>query len=196
MHRHRRSHAKRFLRLMFRGTGVMNRHARITRRKGSTTMKKNASTTIQTPIAEHCPPVALEHATLSKQAASTKGAPRGKKVARKGKDAPVAKTVAAKVSPPTRQEGQKKATKAAAKASTRKVTGTATVPREFSKKAVVLDLLRRNEGATMGEIAKATGWQSHSIRGFISGTVGKKLKLAVESAKNGAGERTYQIPVK
>jgi hypothetical protein len=48
----------------------------------------------------------------------------------------------------------------------------------------------------MGEIAKATGWQSHSIRGFISGTVGKKLKLAVESAKNGAGERTYQIPVK
>ena len=45
----------------------------------------------------------------------------------------------------------------------------------------------------MAEIAKATDWQNHSIRGFISGNVGKKMGLAVESSKNEAGERTYKI---
>jgi hypothetical protein len=45
----------------------------------------------------------------------------------------------------------------------------------------------------MAEIAKATDWQNHSIRGFISGNVTKKMGLAVESSKNEAGERTYRI---
>lgn len=49
------------------------------------------------------------------------------------------------------------------------------------------------EGGTMAEIAKATDWQNHSIRGFISGNVTKKMGLAVESSKNEAGERTYRI---
>jgi hypothetical protein len=62
-----------------------------------------------------------------------------------------------------------------------------------TKTTTVLELLRRKEGATIAEIAKATGWQNHSIRGFISGTVSKKLGLAVESSKNEAGERTYGI---
>jgi hypothetical protein len=44
-----------------------------------------------------------------------------------------------------------------------------------------------------GEIAKATGWQNHSIRGFISGTLGKKMGLTVEASKNDAGERTYRL---
>jgi len=72
----------------------------------------------------------------------------------------------------------------------------AAVPREFSKKQIVLDLLRRKDGATMGEIAKATAWQSHSIRGFISGVVGRKMAFTVESHKNDAGERTYRIASK
>jgi hypothetical protein len=55
------------------------------------------------------------------------------------------------------------------------------------------ELLRRKEGATTAEIAKATDWQNHSIRGFISGNVAKKMGLTVESAKNEAGERTYRI---
>jgi len=67
------------------------------------------------------------------------------------------------------------------------------VPREFSKKSIVLDLLRRPKGATMAEIAKATDWQNHSIRGFISGNLTKKMGLTVESTKNEAGERTYKI---
>ena len=40
---------------------------------------------------------------------------------------------------------------------------------------------------------KATDWQAHTIRGFISGNAGKKMGLTVESSKNEAGERTYHI---
>jgi hypothetical protein len=65
--------------------------------------------------------------------------------------------------------------------------------RPDSKKTIVLELLRRHEGATTAEIAKATNWQNHTIRGFISGNVTKKMGLAVESSKNEAGERTYRI---
>ena len=53
--------------------------------------------------------------------------------------------------------------------------------------------LKRKEGATLAEIAKATDWQNHSIRGFVSGHVTKKLGLKVESTKSEAGERTYRI---
>jgi hypothetical protein len=40
---------------------------------------------------------------------------------------------------------------------------------------------------------KATGWQPHSVRGFLSGTVGKKMELAVLSTKGEDGERTYSV---
>jgi len=57
----------------------------------------------------------------------------------------------------------------------------------------VLELMSRKEGATLAEIAKATDWQNHSIRGFISGTLTKKMNLTVESMKNVDNERTYRI---
>jgi hypothetical protein len=56
----------------------------------------------------------------------------------------------------------------------------------------VLKLLRREHGATIAEIAEATDWQNHSIRGFISGQVTKKMGLKVESTKIEGG-RTYRI---
>ena len=57
----------------------------------------------------------------------------------------------------------------------------------------MLELLRRPKGATLAELAKATGWQNHSIRGFISGTLSKKMGLTVESTKNEANERAYCV---
>jgi len=51
----------------------------------------------------------------------------------------------------------------------------------------------RKDGVTIADIAKATQWQNHSIRGFISASVSKKMGLAVESSKNDAGERTYKV---
>ena len=65
--------------------------------------------------------------------------------------------------------------------------------REGTKAAKVLDLLKRPSGATLKEIMKSTGWQSHSVRGFLSGAVGKKMGLTVVSTKGEDGERTYSI---
>jgi hypothetical protein len=61
-----------------------------------------------------------------------------------------------------------------------------------SKTARVIALLRRPQGATLAAIMKATGWQTHSVRGFISGQLKKKLGLKVRSAKR-EGKRVYSI---
>jgi Protein of unknown function (DUF3489) len=65
--------------------------------------------------------------------------------------------------------------------------------RDGSKAAKVLDLLKRPEGAGMKDLLKATNWQAHSLRGFLSGTIRKKLGLTVTSAKMEGGERTYSV---
>ena len=81
-------------------------------------------------------------------------------------------------------------TKAAKEATT---TDVAKPAREGSKKAIVLELLRRPEGATLADIMSATGWMAHSVRGFLSGALGKKMGLAVESLKSACGSRVYRI---
>src|ERR1700680_4497077 len=67
------------------------------------------------------------------------------------------------------------------------------VARDGSKKAEVLGLLQRKGGATLAQIMKATGWQAHSVRGFISGALGKKMGLTVNSIRREDGERVYSI---
>jgi hypothetical protein len=67
--------------------------------------------------------------------------------------------------------------------------------RDGSKAAKVLDLLKRPEGASMKDLLKATGWQAHSVRGFLSGAIRKKMGVAVTSTKTEDGERTYSIKV-
>jgi len=64
--------------------------------------------------------------------------------------------------------------------------------REGSKKAIVLELIRRPDGASLKEIMNATDWLAHSVRGFISGSLGKKMGLNVESFKRADGERAYR----
>jgi hypothetical protein len=65
--------------------------------------------------------------------------------------------------------------------------------REGSKTNQVLDLLRQPGGVTARELMKVTTWQAHSVRGFLSGTIGKKMGLAVTSTKGEGGERIYSI---
>ena len=73
-------------------------------------------------------------------------------------------------------KGQKKATPAT---------------RTGSKTAQVIALLEKPKGATLADLMKATGWQAHSVRGFISGTLGKKMGLKIASSKSNDGERVY-----
>jgi hypothetical protein len=56
-------------------------------------------------------------------------------------------------------------------------------PRTGTKQAQMIELLKRPEGATVEQIAAATGWQHHTIRGAISGALKKKLGLTVEATR-------------
>ena len=56
-------------------------------------------------------------------------------------------------------------------------------PRTGTKQAQMIELLKRPEGATVEQIAEATGWQHHTIRGAISGALKKKLGLTVEATR-------------
>lgn len=54
-------------------------------------------------------------------------------------------------------------------------------------------MLRRPEGATIGQLSKALDWQAHSIRGAMSGTLKKKQGLAVTASKADGQDRVYRI---
>ena len=113
-------------------------------------------------------------ATTKKQAAATK-----KKQASKAKGGANGRAQGATGAPKAA-----KATKKATPAKTAK-------PAAQGRKAMVLTLISRPNGATLPEIMKATGWQAHSVRGLIS-TLGSKEGLKIASSKNEAGERVYQ----
>jgi len=61
-----------------------------------------------------------------------------------------------------------------------------------NKKAEVIAMMKRAKGATLAEIMETTGWQTHTVRGFVS-ILGSKGGEKVESSKNAAGERSYRI---
>jgi hypothetical protein len=62
-----------------------------------------------------------------------------------------------------------------------------------TKQAILVDLLSRSNGATLAELVNATGWQRHSVRGAISGTLKKKLGLTVTSEPTDDRGRVYRI---
>jgi len=72
------------------------------------------------------------------------------------------------------------------------VRGTRPAARENSKTAKVIALLRQPTGASLKAIMVATGWQAHSVRGFLSGQLGKKMRLRVRSFQRD-GERIYAL---
>jgi hypothetical protein len=98
---------------------------------------------------------------------------------------------------PAKPKLRRKAKKAkkAPKGRTQSEVATSKVARDGSKTEKILDLLKRPGGATSKELMKATGWLPHSVRGFLSGTVGKKMGLTVTSTKGEDGERTYSVEV-
>ena len=65
--------------------------------------------------------------------------------------------------------------------------------RNGTKAETIVGLLRSPAGASIAELMSATGWQAHSIRGFLSGTVAKRLGHTVHSAKAEGGERRYHV---
>ena len=75
----------------------------------------------------------------------------------------------------------------------RKPSITAAAARPGSKTAEVLGMLSRPRGATLLQLMQATDWQAHSVRGFISGTLGKKMRLQVTSTKSEDGVRRYSV---
>jgi hypothetical protein len=122
-----------------------------------------------------------ETATATAEATATEAKPKAKKKAAVApRRAPVAPKKAKAGKKATRA---KKAAKPAAKAKSR----------EGGKTTQILDLLKRPGGVTSKELMSTTGWQAHSVRGFLSGTVGKKMGLTVVSTKGEDGERTYSV---
>ena len=134
------------------------------------TITENAAT-----VAEHGAHVAPEKTSSKKGATQKKVAPKGQKAA-KGK------------APAAAPKKEAKAGKKAKPAHTKE----ASTPRAESKGAKILQLIGRPNGATLAEIVKATNWQKHSIRGFLS-TAAKKKGLKIESTKTEAGDRVYQV---
>jgi hypothetical protein len=83
--------------------------------------------------------------------------------------------------------------KAAAKSKAGRKSQTDSGAAKGTKQELLIDLLTRKAGATIDEVTKATGWQAHSVRGAISGTLKKKLGLTVESKVLEGRGRIYQI---
>jgi hypothetical protein len=134
------------------------------------TITENAAT-----LAEQGVHVAPEKASSKKGATQKKSVPKGQKSA-KGK---------AKASPKKEAKAGKKGAKLAH-------AKEASTPRAESKGAKILEMIGRPKGASLAEIQKATDWQAHSVRGFLS-TAAKKHGLKIESTKTEAGDRVYSI---
>jgi hypothetical protein len=113
--------------------------------------------------AEQAAHVASANAPSKKGASQKKGAPKAKKSAKPAKAA--------------------KAPRAGAKGAT---------DARSNKKAEVIAMMKRAKGVTLAEIVDATGWQKHTVRGFVS-ILGSKGGQKIESSKNAAGERSYRI---
>jgi len=86
-----------------------------------------------------------------------------------------------------------KSRKTSQNAGTHRARKTVTTDSRKNKSSQIIRLLERPHGATLNELLKATGWQPHSIRGFLSGTLKKKMALKLQSSKRENGDRAYQI---
>jgi hypothetical protein len=68
-------------------------------------------------------------------------------------------------------------------------------PRKGTKQEKLIGLLRRKDGATIEQLARALAWQPHTVHGVLSGTIRKRLGLNVVGTNNADGTRIYRIAV-
>ena len=73
-----------------------------------------------------------------------------------------------------------------------KLVAAASTVRAGSKSAIVIDLLKSKNGATIAEMMVATGWQAHSVRGFLAGSLRKRHGMTTASTKAPGEERRYR----
>lgn len=99
----------------------------------------------------------------------------------------MSKTKQSKTTPAPRGTAKAKSGKTAAKAGQ-----TAKAPKRETKQDRILKMLRSKSGATVPAMAEAVGWQEHSVRGFMSATVQKKLGYELTAEGTGA-KRRYRI---
>jgi len=82
------------------------------------------------------------------------------------------------------------------KANARPATGSRPTPPKTTKQALVISMLRRQNGASVDEIVVATDWASHSVRGFMSGALKKRLGLGIISEKRDGVRRYFVGPLR
>lgn len=70
---------------------------------------------------------------------------------------------------------------------------TSRLPKRSTKMQTCLDLLGRKTGAALSELMVVTSWQAHSVRGFLSGTVKKRLGHSIITSRDHDGGRRYRI---
>jgi hypothetical protein len=122
-----------------------------------------------------------------KSAAPKKGSAQSKTASRRKVTSP-----AANAKKPTRSVESKAERGAAAKTKTPSKAHEPKVER-VTKQERVLTLLSQPEGASIEEMMQATDWQQHSVRGFLAGTVKRKLGFPLTSLKPNGGVRRYRI---
>jgi Protein of unknown function (DUF3489) len=98
-------------------------------------------------------------------------------------DAPAPATEANGAARPAKGKGKAKAAPPTSEPEAASGAAEKPTPRAGTKQALMIELLKRPEGATVEQIAAATGWQHHTIRGAISGALKKKLGLTVEATR-------------
>ena len=94
---------------------------------------------------------------------------------------------------PQTARSRKKASRGGKRAAVRDGGKKAAAGRHGSKTAKILALLQRPDGVSLKELTAATGWQAHSVRGFLSGSLKKKMGLKVRSEKREDGQRAYSV---
>jgi Protein of unknown function (DUF3489) len=98
-------------------------------------------------------------------------------------EAPAPATEAGGAATPAKSRAKAKAAKVKAAKPGKSAPAEKPAPRAGTKQAFMIEMLERPEGATVEQIAAATGWQKHTIRGAISGALKKKLGLTVEASR-------------